>query len=242
MIRMLQVESRAPAVADVMAVNVNPTTGTRAQALSATRISAISVALALHGAAMLALLLPIRHPAMQREADSAPLRVEVAHVSRPVAERPTPPPHERKSADRPVPPRTLEPTAAPEPSSQPDNLGPWHSSFETAEPAASLVVYESAPDLGLPEPDVPATELEGYRETLVSAQLGELDTAPRGLEVKIQVLVDAYGRPEAFVPAAPNVTDQVLQAVMAAVSHWRFRPATKGGKPVDSWLTLSVTI
>ncbi|MDP5280440.1 TonB family protein [Sphingomonas sp. DG1-23] len=74
------------------------------------------------------------------------------------------------------------------------------------------------------QPAYPASELRAQRDGVV----------------KIRVLIGMDGRVKAAEPVSAT-SDAFFEATRRqALSKWRFRPATRGGVPQESWKTMSV--
>jgi periplasmic protein TonB len=74
------------------------------------------------------------------------------------------------------------------------------------------------------QPAYPAAELRAQRDGIV----------------KIRVLIGTDGRVKAAEPVSAT-SDAFFEATRRqALSKWRFKPASRGGVPEESWKTLSV--
>lgn len=61
----------------------------------------------------------------------------------------------------------------------------------------------------------------------------------RGL-VLLEAVIDSHGRPTKIRDLSPS-PDALTQACSIALADWRFRPATRSGRPVAVWFSVTVT-
>ena len=200
------------------------------------RIAALSIAIALHVAIGLALLLPVSAlPPAVRETSA----ILVGFVSR--RPPPVPPPPALAPAQRPTPAPRPEPEPAPAAAPAPEAAGAADSTADTwrFDPAAgvTLVVYGQRPDLHVGAYDTPPAELPGFREALDPSAIPGLETPG---SATFDVLVGADGRPSALVILQQSCTERALEAAMAVIGQWRFAPAQAAGTPVEAWLEVSL--
>ena len=68
--------------------------------------------------------------------------------------------------------------------------------------------------------------------------------APRfaGQQVTLEFVVDATGKPMLISSATPGANAELIAAVSAAVSQWKFSPALVDGLPVAKKVVLPVNI
>jgi protein TonB len=196
---------------------------------------AITVVIGFHAVAVLALLLPLAPAHRSLDADPGE-SIEVERVLRP-AEAPPPPPRPAVASTAvpdtqpPAPPAAL-PTAP--------SVAVGQPAAPPEEAAPPLVVYSSMPAMQLETPDVPAAEIPVYRASFEASRPENLENVPIGAAATFKVLIDHEGRAAAFVPVHYSVTEITLERLMDRIGRWRFRPATKGGVPVSSWLEVSM--
>jgi periplasmic protein TonB len=117
-----------------------------------------------------------------------------------------------------VPPKPLEPL----------DKGPVVLADPPAKPAEPPALVGARRDPRFAEdfqPAYPAAEIRAQRDGRVA----------------VRVLVGADGRVKA-VEQISATSDAFFDATRRqALSRWRFKPATRGGVPQESWMTLSVT-
>ena len=61
----------------------------------------------------------------------------------------------------------------------------------------------------------------------------------RGL-VLLEAVINSHGRPTKIRDLSPS-PDAFTQACAIALADWRFRPATRSGRPVAVWFSVTVT-
>lgn len=197
------------------------------------RIVAMSAAIALNAAALLAALRPIAATLSVAEPSPPALRL-VEHPAEPKA-IPPPPILLKPLPARPVP---TKPVVKPTPESLPrpaaevpvdEGTAPLTSpvrveatpSAELAAPVEATLAYVAAPPPAYPRMAI-AAHMEGT--------------------VTLRVLVDEAGKPVEVVVEGSSghaVLDKAARDQVLA--HWRFQPATAGGKPVRAWARIPVS-
>lgn len=200
------------------------------------RIAALSTAIAIHVAILLALLLPAR-PLMRGDTGvESALLVDIVRTPEPEP-APVPPPPDTP-VRRVAPASPLPPAAA---SAERPGADPAVPSWRfDPEAGVTLVVYGSRPSLDLVAPDQPPAEMPHYRDAFNPADIDGLNGADAGGAVTFDVLVDEDGMPSAIVPTMQSGSQRAFETAMAVVGQWRFVPATKGGIPVPGWLEVSI--
>jgi periplasmic protein TonB len=163
-----------------------------------------------------------------------------------VRDRPPPPPEDETKPVEKVQPRTSAPPVAPKPlveSNSTTNIETTTKVSDTLppieKPADSGPVRTIDPPTPVPaligastdpryardfQPEYPAQEMRAQRDGLVT----------------LRVLIGADGRVKAVEPV--SATSDAFFAVTRrqALGKWRFRPATRGGVPEESWKTMTV--
>lgn len=170
--------------------------------------------------------------------------INVVPIWEPAVPPPVEPPRPRPRADsptaaepRPNAPDPLIKTDAPNstdttteitpglpPLAPPAEVGPTAAADP---PLAALPLVGAAPDprfAGDFQPAYPAAELRAQRDGSVA----------------VRVLIGVDGRVKAVEPVRAT-SDAFFQATRRqALAKWRFRPATRGGVPQESWRTMTV--
>lgn len=201
----------------------------------------LAAAIGLNAAVVAALIFSA--PAIVTKGPSAPLKFIQIFTPEPPPPEPTPPP-QQQTASHPA-----ERVDAP----KSDVAIPSVADFTVADlPPLPPVGSNPGTDLGptadvdpLPPPELP-TLIEPsldprYRGDVQPVYPAAERRAGREGRVTIRVLVGVDGR----VKQAERVSatsDAFWQATRGrALAAWRFRPATRGGVPVEAWQTLSLT-
>ncbi len=194
------------------------------------RIVAMSAAIALNAAALLAALRPIAATLSVAQPSPPALRL-VEHPAEPKV-IPPPPILLKPLPARPVP---TKPVVKPIPESLPrpaaevpvdEGTAPLTSparveATPSAEPVEATLAYVAAPPPAYPRMAI-AAHMEGT--------------------VMLRVLVDEAGKPEEVVVEGSSghaVLDKAAREQVLA--RWRFQPATAGGKPVRAWARIPVS-
>ena len=93
---------------------------------------------------------------------------------------------------------------------------------------------------GIPEPTPPTwvradirdrTDIEYPRASKILDEQGV---------VILSVLIGIDGRPLEIIIGASSGHGRLDQAARAAVAHWRFRPVTRDGVPIETWTKLPI--
>ena len=109
----------------------------------------------------------------------------------------------------------------------PTPIGPGPTTLP--EPTATPVLVTVGPEIDPAhrsdlQPAYPASELRAEREGLVA----------------VRVLVGVDGRVHE-VQQVSATSDAFFRATQdRALAHWRFRPATRGGVPIEAWRTMTI--
>lgn len=206
------------------------------------RIAAWTIAIAVHVAAALALLLPV--PALRSALDAAGGMwvVDVPQVIAPRVPPPAPPEAPEAPALRPpsdAPSSARAPVAAPPPvdAGSEETAPPW-----VYDPNAgiTLVVYSSRPEPALEAPDQPPAELPQFRAGFDPGAIPGLGGGGTGASVTFDVLVEPDGRPGALVVTRQLASERALEAAIGVIGQWRFVPALRNGQPVQGWLPVTL--
>lgn len=210
------------------------------------RIAALSIAMALHVVALLALLLPAASlRPVPREAEAltvdAIFRPAVAPPNAP-APAPAPDPIAQPAMVQRAPAPGLQAPQAAAPGTPTGNAGmddvaPW---IYDPDAGVTLVVYGSRPELQLETPDRPPGELPVYRRSFDPGTIDGLASQGAGGSVTFDVLVEPDGHPSALVITRQSASERALEAAMSVVGQWKFVPAMKDGAYVQGWLEVSL--
>ncbi len=165
----------------------------------------------------------------------------------PLRDPPVPPPLDEA---KPVPRNermTIQPPTAPEPYAPTRSENPTRTTFEEYPPLPPLPPVNAEP--GPPttaEPPAPLPPLIGAEQDMRFSrdfQPGYPSTelrAERDGLVRIKVLIGTDGRVRA-AEAVSATSDAFFEATRRhALAKWRFKPATRGGVPQESWKTMTV--
>jgi len=193
----------------------------------------LALVVALHAAALGALVL-VKGPQIITE---LPRRTEVIFIPLPEDPPENPPP---PTEDNP-PPRPTEFTA-PREETVILNKGP----ATTQEPREDYAAVTGTGTIGNDIPDLPPVRLDAlFDPRYARYQQPPYPTrehrAQRGGQVRIRVTIGADGRVKAVQRLSATSDAFWLATERHAREHWRFRPATIDGNPVESTKTLTVT-
>jgi len=196
------------------------------------RIVAMSAAIALNAAALLAALRPIA--ATLTMAEPAPPTLHL--VEHPAEPQPIPPPPILlKPLPRPV---HATPVAKPVPESIPQPAAAVPVDEGTA-PPASPVPDEAKPSAG---PSTPVEATLAYASAPPPTYPRMAIAAHMEGTVTLRVLVDEAGKPlEVVVEGSSGHAVLDKAAREQVLAHWRFQPATAGGKAVRAWARIPVS-
>lgn len=190
------------------------------------RSSAISVTLALHALALLAILAPPAFVPLEKPAATPVLTVSVKKE-----EPPPPPPPELKIEDKPKP--QVRPQAVKLPP-QPEKVVPLITEQITpmSTPADDVTV---APGPVEAAPVETRPSALGYRSTREVRY--PPDSAKRREEgtVMLRVLVGPDGVPQEVDVERSSGFVSLDRAAKAAVMKWRFEPGTRNGQPIAAY-------
>ena len=193
----------------------------------------LGIAVALNGAALAALLLA--KPALITDVRPKP-PLPIYNVPIEPLPEPVPPakPELRAAHHRvTVPKPTVDPTVAVESPVRIDSLPPSRTldagpvGMATATPTPQLILI--APEVdpahrGDLQPVYPAGELRDEREGVVT----------------VRVLIGVDGRVHQVEQVSATSTAFFTSTRDRALARWRFRPATRGGVPVEAWRTMTI--
>ena len=197
------------------------------------RPSGLALVVALHAAALGALVM-VKSPVFERV---APVNTRIFDVPLPTEPPENPPPPVEDSP----PPRPTDFTA-PREETVILNKGP----VTTREPRQEYAAVTGTGTIGNDIPDLPPVRLDAlFDPRYARYQQPPYPTrehrAQRGGQVRIRVTIGADGRVKA-IQRLSATSDAFWQATERhAREHWRFRPATIDGRPVESTKTLTVT-
>ncbi|MCQ4166911.1 energy transducer TonB [Tahibacter harae] len=189
------------------------------------RSSAISVTLALHGLALIAILAPPAYVAVERAAPAPVLAVTVKK------EEPPPPP----------PPKDLEvvkfkPKAAvrPQPVPRPAPVQPVITQETTP---MSTPAIDTPPEPGPVEaaPVEPALGVLAYRSRTTVPYPRESTRAKEEGTVILRVLVGVDGVPQEIEIARSSGYARLDRQAKNSVMKWRFEPGTRNGQPIAAY-------
>ena len=195
------------------------------------RIVAMSAAIALNAAALLAALRPVAATLPVAMPTPPALRL-IDHPAEP--KRVPPPPILLK----PLPPRPVQVAPAVKPASVQPPVAAVPTDEGTA-PATVPVPVEAAPQ---PESSAPMEATLAYAAAPPPTYPRVAIAAHMEGTVTLRVLVDETGKPVDVVVEGSSghaVLDKAAREQVLA--HWRFQPATAGGKAVRAWARIPVS-
>ncbi|RIA44451.1 outer membrane transport energization protein TonB [Hephaestia caeni] len=197
----------------------------------------IALAIAINGAVMGALVFSA--PIVEKIAAHGPFILYP--VKEPPPPEPIPTPEPRANAD-PIPERITVPrhveveVTRPDPGPLVIDIGP---STGTLTGTGTDPVTVDPPPPPLP-PLIPAQTDPRYAAALQPPYPSAERRANREGNVVIKVLIGTDGRVKR-VERVSATSDAFYEATRRqALGHWRFKPATRGGVPQESWITKSV--
>ena len=198
----------------------------------------LTAAIAINGAVIAALMFAAPH--VVRELPDDPLKIIDVFTPPPPPPEPEPKPVERAATQPteaiPVP-KTVVPTISDFP--LPETLPtPPLPPLQPIPATGSGTAIDSAPPAPLPfvepgidpryasqlQPEYPAAERRAEREGRVT--------------IRVLVGVDGHVKQAERVSAT---SDAFWQATLRQTARWRFKPATRGGIPVEAWRRMSLT-
>jgi len=202
-----------------------------------TRYVGLVVVLALHAAALTALLQ--YSPARSALAEAMPIMVSLI--------TPQPPVEKPQVVPQPLPvkPKVVQPasrvpqpvitstTSAPEPALAPSPPPPAPAPMAMAQPPAPAPVV--APPV-IP-PNFSASYLENPAPAYppLSRRVGEQG------KVMLRVLVNAKGTADSVELRSSSGSSRLDDAALESVKHWRFVPAKQGEQAVPAWVLIPIT-
>jgi protein TonB len=200
-------------------------------ALDAKRIAATSLAIAVHAAVLMMLMMPMQVADPPKVQDDALVVTEIKRI--PIQPRP-PEPKPKPQAPQQVvqtPPRT-PPTHVEVINDEPSPVDPYVEQVTLDEPPLGEPVVDTGPafvqlraDVA-PAPSYPPQALRLRQEGLVM----------------LRVLVDEAGRPAEVAVEASSGFRLLDEAAMKIVrKRWHFVPATRDGAPVQAWALVPVS-
>lgn len=157
---------------------------------------------------------------------------EPEHVlTQEVAPPPPPPVPKEKPKPQPKPTPTKVPVAQAAPTAEvkTESVAPPSPVAASASPASVPVeqkplVRAEADYLNNPKPSYPR----------LSKRMGEQG------EVRLRVLVAADGRVASVQLSRSSGYERLDEAALESVKQWRFKPATQGGEPLETWVEVPV--
>lgn len=173
--------------------------------------------------------------AMRPEVQAAAEKIMVRLLEPPKPIEPPakkPPPPKREARPLPPPPILAAPAETPAPSSfvvppqppAPPSLPPAPAPVAAVAPPAITAARFDADYLSNPKPVYPSA----------SRRLGEEG------KVVLRVRVSAAGTAAAIEIRQSSGYDRLDDSARAAVEHWRFVPAKRGGEPIESWVLVPI--
>jgi protein TonB len=199
-----------------------------AAALDAKRIAATSLAIAVHAAVLMLLLMPMQAADPPQREDEPMVVLEIKPLPKPIE----PPP-------RPQPPRPL--TRQPEPTRAPVPVEVLNTDPRPVDDFVEAVTLDEPPAIGLdvePQPSFASIQADVSPAPPYPAQALRLQQAGR---VLLRVRVDAQGRPaEIAIERSSGFRLLDEAAVKAVRKRWHFVPATQDGRPVEAWALVPI--
>ena len=196
--------------------------------LDASRILAISFAIAVHAMALLVLLMPLTQtplPDIRREPEPPRWTVRT-----PVPVPPLPP--QPVQQPRTTPPRTAPAMVRQQPTLQPPAI--VEQGTLPADPATDMA---GPPDIAPPYDGQPLQGAQ-LRYAVAPPPSYPRDAMRAGAEgtVLLRVLVDVDGKPlQVIVDRSSGHRSLDREAVRQVQQRWRFEPAMRDGQPVQAW-------
>lgn len=141
----------------------------------------------------------------------------------------------------PVPKEKLKPPPKPIPAKVPVVQAAPTTEVKTESVAPPSPVAASAPPASVPVEQKPlvraeADYLNNPKPTYprLSKRIGEQG------EVRLRVLVAVDGRVASVQLSRSSGYERLDEAAMESVKQWRFKPATQGGEPLETWVEVPV--
>lgn len=200
-------------------------------ALDAKRIAATSLAIAVHAAVLMLLLMPMQ-VADPPKVEEPPMFVDIQRTLPP----PPPPPQEqvRRPQVRQVvqtPPRT-PPTHVEVLNDDPSPIDPYVEEVTLDDPPIGELVVDTGPSFVqlsadvAPPPSYPTQAIRLRQQGLVM----------------LRVLVDEAGRPaEVAIESSSGFRALDEAALKVVKKRWHFVPATRDGAPIQAWALVPVS-
>jgi len=200
------------------------------------RYAGLAVVVALHAAAIAALLQ--YEPARSALSEAMPIMVSLI-TPQPVVEKPQVlpkplPVKPRVAAPAPPVPQqfiTAAPTA-PEPALAPAPPPP---------PAPVTAAPPPAPAPAIALPLVPPNFSASYLENPAPAYPPLARRVGEQGKVMLRVLVNAKGTADTVELRSSSGSNRLDEAALESVKHWRFVPARQGDQPVPAWVLIPIT-
>jgi protein TonB len=195
--------------------------------------TSLTIVIALHGAALTAL-------ALSRTEIARPIidRTIVKFIPNPKPPEPTvePPPPTPKPIEASAGPTVVPPIVDRLPTPRPPIANPPIGP-EPIGPTGAATVDPPAP----PEPIRTEAQFDQrFAHLMQPAYPASEQRAEREGVVRIKVLIGADGKVKAAQPLSSASTAFWQATERHALRHWRFKPATIDGKPVESWKVMTV--
>lgn len=191
------------------------------------RSSAISVTLALHGLALVAILAPPAYVVMERAAPAPVLAVTVKQE-----EPPPPPPPRPKDLEvvKPKPRAVVRPQPVPQPA-------PAQPVVTQQATPMSTPVTNAPPEPGPVEAAAvePALGVLAYRSRTAVPYPRESTRAKEEGTVILRVLVGVDGVPQEIEVARSSGHARLDRQAKTSVMKWRFEPGTRNGQPIAAY-------
>jgi len=109
------------------------------------------------------------------------------------------------------------------------SLAPYMRTIEPSTARAeSLTTYDTPPWLVHWEP--------------LSVEVVPSEPAGRLRDVAVEVRIDTTGVPHDATPVEAALSDTVASALASSLSAWRFAPARRDGRPVETWVVVTAKI
>ncbi|SEL79369.1 outer membrane transport energization protein TonB [Pseudoxanthomonas sp. GM95] len=198
--------------------------------LNPARIAGISVAILVHAAAFLLLLIPAALPPIAQHLKDAKPEIVLIPKEKPIETPIAPKPQPRASKTEPRPVTPTPPIVQPKPvivdtpmASLPTDLSPVVDPAPTAEPTiappAGPISASSLSYVRAPAPAYPRTAIMDHAEGTVI----------------LRVLVDVDGTPLEVIVETSSGNRELDRAARAQVlKNWKFQPATQDGRAVQA--------
>lgn len=226
--------------------------------ISGVRIAAYVITITFHVVASMALFLPLTHASPDGEEVEIGQALQVTFIT---MDRPSPPPSppppppppavEAKPVLEPVPVQdevamalALAESAATEvfemPAFQVPDFEDEASDAESME-TRSHEMFDAMAHGAEVDPDWEPTENLAFRRTHAPKYPPEAKRNGESGWVVLRVLVGLEGEPIRYaIDPRTTATELLIQAAIAAIDQWTFKPAIKDGRPVVAWMVVPI--